>query len=92
MREIPVTEARAQLSDLVSQVAYGGEPVVLTRHGKALVALVPAALLSEAEAASGDPKAQDGPIVLDVTTQGTGRQDHYTIAAHHRDVDEPPRR
>lgn len=48
--EIPVTEARAQLSDLINRVGYGGERIVLTRHGKPLVALVPAADLATAPA------------------------------------------
>lgn len=41
-REIPVTQARADLAELVNRVAYSGERVVLTRHGKAMAALVPA--------------------------------------------------
>ena len=41
-REIPVTQARADLADLVNRVAYSGERVVLTRHGKAMAALVSA--------------------------------------------------
>ena len=42
-REIPVTQARADLADLVSRVGYSGERILLTRHGKPLAALVPAA-------------------------------------------------
>ncbi|HEY3682385.1 MAG TPA: type II toxin-antitoxin system Phd/YefM family antitoxin [Streptosporangiaceae bacterium] len=41
-REIPVTQARADLAELVNRVAYSGERLVLTRHGKAMAALVPA--------------------------------------------------
>jgi prevent-host-death family protein len=40
--EVPVTEARAEFSELINRVGYGGERVVITRHGKPLVALVPA--------------------------------------------------
>ncbi|MEU6527356.1 type II toxin-antitoxin system Phd/YefM family antitoxin [Streptomyces sp. NPDC046924] len=40
--EIPVTQARAELADLINRVVYGGERVVVTRHGKPLVALVSA--------------------------------------------------
>lgn len=40
--EISVTEARAEFSDLINKVGYGHERVVITRHGKPLVALVPA--------------------------------------------------
>ena len=38
--EIPVTQARAEFADLINRVVYGGERVVVTRHGKPLVALV----------------------------------------------------
>lgn len=37
---IPVTEAKAQLTDLVRR-AEAGEPVVLTRHGVPVVQLTP---------------------------------------------------
>jgi prevent-host-death family protein len=40
-REVPVTQARAELAELVSRVGYSGERILLTRHGKALAALVP---------------------------------------------------
>lgn len=77
-----MTEARAQLSDVVSQVAFGGEPVVLTRHGKALVALVPAALLAKLT----ETDAEGAPVVLDLASQPDGQQGGYTIAAQHRGV------
>lgn len=47
--EIPVTQARAELADLINRVVYGGERVVVTRHGKPLVALVSAADLERLE-------------------------------------------
>ncbi|MGH3332019.1 MAG: type II toxin-antitoxin system Phd/YefM family antitoxin [Nocardioidaceae bacterium] len=34
MHEVPVTEARAEFSELINRVAYGGEPVVITRPRK----------------------------------------------------------
>ncbi|MCO5993391.1 type II toxin-antitoxin system Phd/YefM family antitoxin [Actinoallomurus rhizosphaericola] len=40
-REVPVTQARADLAELVNRVGYTGERVLLTRHGKPLAALVP---------------------------------------------------
>ena len=43
---ISMTEARAQLAELANRVAYGGERVVLTRHGKPFVALISAADLA----------------------------------------------
>ncbi|MEU5212436.1 type II toxin-antitoxin system Phd/YefM family antitoxin [Streptomyces sp. NPDC020742] len=45
--EIPVTQARAELAELINRVVYGGERVVVTRHGKPLVALVSAAELEQ---------------------------------------------
>jgi prevent-host-death family protein len=49
--EVPVTQARAEFADLVNRVVYGGERVVVTRHGKPIVALVPAADLDRLEEA-----------------------------------------
>ncbi|MFJ3659666.1 type II toxin-antitoxin system Phd/YefM family antitoxin [Streptomyces sp. NPDC090119] len=50
--EIPVTQARSELAELINRVVYGGEHVVLTRHGKPLVALVSAADLERLESAT----------------------------------------
>jgi prevent-host-death family protein len=47
--EVPVTQARTEFADLVNRVVYGGERIVVTRHGKAIVALVPAADLDRLE-------------------------------------------
>lgn len=81
-----MTEARAQLSDLVSQVAFGRQPVVLTRHGKPLVALVPVALLDELPA-DGHDAGDAGPVVLDLTTRTGEAQEHHAIAARHPRTD-----
>jgi prevent-host-death family protein len=60
-REIPVTEARAEFADLINRVGYGGERVIITRHGKPLVALVPAD-----EAGLAEAPGEDTVVVLDV--------------------------
>jgi prevent-host-death family protein len=39
--EIPVTQARDELADLINRVAYGHERIVLTRHSKPVACLVP---------------------------------------------------
>jgi prevent-host-death family protein len=44
--EIPVTQARAELAELVNRVAYTGERVTLTRHGRPVAGLVSAADLA----------------------------------------------
>jgi prevent-host-death family protein len=87
MQEMPVTEARAQLSDLVSQVAFGRQPVVLTRHGKPLVALVPVSLLDELSAGGHEAGADAGPVVLDLTTRPGDAQERQAIAARHPRTD-----
>jgi prevent-host-death family protein len=74
--EIPVTEARAQLSDLINRVGYGGERIVLTRHGKPLVALVPAADLEAAPAHLDEPS-----VLLDLSSRASGSRSSYDIAA-----------
>jgi prevent-host-death family protein len=51
--ELTVTEARAQLADLVNRVAYSGDRIVLTRHGRPMAVLVPVDA-AEALAASDD--------------------------------------
>jgi prevent-host-death family protein len=66
-REIPVTEARAEFADLINRVGYGGERVIITRHGKPLVALVPAD-----EAGLGEAPAEDSVVVLDVGSAALG--------------------
>jgi prevent-host-death family protein len=40
--EIPVTQARDELADLINRVAYGHERIVLTRHSRPVACLVPA--------------------------------------------------
>lgn len=74
--EIPVTEARAQLSDLINRVGYGGERIVLTRHGKPLVALVPAADLEATPTRDEEPA-----VLLDLSAQPGRSRSSYTIAA-----------
>lgn len=41
-----VSDARAQLSQLVEQVAYSGQPVLLSKHDRPRVAIVPLDLLA----------------------------------------------
>jgi len=52
MTVLPTSEARAELSDLVNRVAYGGERIVLERHGRHVAALVPMTDFAHLEAAA----------------------------------------
>lgn len=75
--EIPVTEARAQWSELINRVGFGKERIILTRHGKPLVALVPAETLDELGG-----EGPGGSTVLDISSQASGSGPaHLTIAA-----------
>jgi len=43
LSEIPASEVRAQISEVISRVAYGGERVIISRNGKPQVAVIPIA-------------------------------------------------
>ncbi len=47
--EIPATEVRGQISEVISRVAYGGERVVISRNGKPQAAVIPIADLERLE-------------------------------------------
>ncbi|MEV8309588.1 type II toxin-antitoxin system Phd/YefM family antitoxin [Streptomyces flavidovirens] len=84
--EIPVTQARAELAELINRVVYGGERVVVTRHGKPLVALVSAADLERLE---GEQEAAEESVISSVSTFGSassaaGERRRFGIAAEHR--------
>ncbi|WP_333777796.1 type II toxin-antitoxin system Phd/YefM family antitoxin [Streptomyces sp. IBSBF 3136] len=84
--EIPVTQARAELAELINRVVYGGERVVVTRHGKPLVALVSAADLERLDAldeAAGEQVASSVSGVREVAPAARERQ-RFGIAAEHR--------
>ncbi|MEP6801736.1 MAG: type II toxin-antitoxin system prevent-host-death family antitoxin [Acidobacteriota bacterium] len=50
MTILPASEARAGLSEILNRVAFGGERIVLERHGKHVAAIVPMSDLSSLEA------------------------------------------
>lgn len=52
--EIPVTQARDELADLINRVAYGHERIVLTRHSRPVACLVPADDLERLERADAE--------------------------------------
>ncbi|MFG2759499.1 type II toxin-antitoxin system Phd/YefM family antitoxin [Streptomyces wuyuanensis] len=85
--EIPVTQARAELAELINRVVYGGERVVVTRHGKPLVALVSAADLQRLEAAE---QAAEEAVIPSVSSlrstepSAAGERGRFGIAAEHR--------
>lgn len=85
--EIPVTQARAELADLINRVVYGGERVVVTRHGKPLVALVSAAdleRLEEPRESPGDQVITSVTPVRDTAASAPREHHRFGIAAEHR--------
>lgn len=52
--QVSVTDARGQLADLVNRVAYTGEQVTLTRHGRPVAVLVSVADAERARGALGE--------------------------------------
>ncbi|MFE2964254.1 type II toxin-antitoxin system Phd/YefM family antitoxin [Streptomyces sp. NPDC059340] len=84
--EIPVTQARAELADLINRVVYGGERVVVTRHGKPLVALVSAADLERLEEL---PESTEEQVVSSLSSvrevaSAPRERQRFGIAAEHR--------
>ena len=85
--EIPVTQARAELADLINRVVYGAERVVVTRHGKPLVALVSAADLERLEKldAVGDERVISSVSgVHEVASAPREQRQRFGIAAERR--------
>ncbi|MET7358754.1 type II toxin-antitoxin system Phd/YefM family antitoxin [Streptomyces sp. NPDC005562] len=90
--EIPVTQARAELAELINRVVYGGERVVVTRHGKPLVALVSAEDLERLEALAEAVESVEERTVSTVTSigsvpPGSSERHRFGIAAEHRGPD-----
>jgi prevent-host-death family protein len=84
--EIAVTQARKIFAELLNRVVYGGEEVVLTRHGKTVAGLVSAEdleLLRQVRSARLDltraarPTADEGP-------RGVPEESPLRVAAQYR--------
>ncbi|MEU5400947.1 type II toxin-antitoxin system Phd/YefM family antitoxin [Streptomyces sp. NPDC005963] len=87
--EIPVTQARAELAELINRVVYGGERVVVTRHGKPLVALVSAADLERLETPAAQAEGEEAPVISSVSSVGgtgtrSSERGSYGLTAEHR--------
>ncbi|MBG0857393.1 type II toxin-antitoxin system Phd/YefM family antitoxin [Streptomyces spinoverrucosus] len=87
--EIPVTQARAELAELINRVVYGGERVVVTRHGKPLVALVSAADLERLDALGEVQEFGEEQVISSLSTVREAaspprERQRFGIAAEHR--------
>lgn len=71
MANVPFSEARTHLTDIVNEVAYGGERIILTRKGKQLVAIIPLEDLRALEAIENKIDLEDAKKALrDVEKHG----------------------
>lgn len=72
MTSVPFSEVRAHLTDIVNEVAYGGERVILTRKGRELVAIIPLEDLRALEAIENKIDLEDAKKALhDIEKHGT---------------------
>ena len=86
-REIPVTQAREELADLINRVAYGHERIILTRHSKPVACIVPPEDLAKLEQLE-----QQGQESINLTSAGSvldlhpraAAPDALPLAAQHR--------
>lgn len=84
--EIAVTEARKIFAELLNRVVFGGEEVVLTRHGKTVAGLVSAEdleLLRQVRAARLDLTRADL-TALDDGPRGVSEEPPLRVAAQYR--------
>jgi prevent-host-death family protein len=87
VKEVPVTQARADLSNLVNEVFYNHERITLTRHGKALAVLVSpedARLIDSLTSTTAD--AHHPLQIVDTT----GSRQDLGLAAHYDDPSSGP--
>jgi prevent-host-death family protein len=88
-QEIPVTQARDELAELINRVAYGHERIILTRHSKPVACIVPPEDLAWLE--------QRGQERINLTSTGSvvdlphlpPAADPLPIAAQHRPQRQP---
>jgi prevent-host-death family protein len=88
--EIPVTQARDELAELINRVAYGHERIILTRHSKAVACLVPPEDLQRLES---ERLESEGQAVIRLTSTGQppeiSQSAPLRIAAQHRPPGQP---
>jgi prevent-host-death family protein len=69
---VPFSEARTHLTDVVNEVAYRGERIILTRKGKHLAAIIPLEDLAALEAIEDQIDIEDAKKALrDIEKHGT---------------------
>lgn len=72
-REVSLTEARAELTDLINRAQYGGETTIITRHRR------PAAIIAPAPQ---EDTMTDTPVKIILRTTTAGLHRHYAGEEH----------
>ncbi|MFE6098347.1 type II toxin-antitoxin system Phd/YefM family antitoxin [Streptomyces laurentii] len=90
---VPLAEARAQLSKLVTLAEYTGQVTALTRYGQPVAAIVPAKLLPLLAGAAAGPAPVDAAFSAAVqahaaTITGTSHEENAAILDELRQDDE----
>jgi prevent-host-death family protein len=93
--EIPVTQAREELADLINRVAYGRERIVLTRHSRPVAVIVPPAdlaVIEERERQEGQagPSAGEGRQGAGITYIGLGSDPGGSVPLSPAALSQPP--
>ncbi|HEX6450146.1 MAG TPA: type II toxin-antitoxin system Phd/YefM family antitoxin [Trebonia sp.] len=87
--EIPVTQARDELAELINRVAYGHERIILTRHSKPVACLVPPEDLQQLEQGSQEMIRLTQTGQASEISQSSGIAAPLRIAAQHRPPGQP---
>lgn len=87
---VSVTDARSQLAELVNRVAYTGEQVTLTRHGRPMAVLVPVADAQRARVGLGE-EANEAAASLPARTLQVPEQPEQPLEIAARTATGPPR-
>lgn len=88
--DIALTEARAALAELVNRVAYSGDRVTLTRHGRAVAAIISTEDLQRLIQLDQGPLPAIADLVSSPAATAVGPPpDLYVAAGHAQDAPRP---
>jgi prevent-host-death family protein len=85
--EIPVTQAREELAELINRVAYGHERIILTRHSKPVACLVPPEDLARLQ--EGEQEGPSVPYAAGSAPAAAGAPGLMPVAAQYRAPGQP---
>ncbi|WP_305042319.1 type II toxin-antitoxin system prevent-host-death family antitoxin [Geoalkalibacter sp.] len=84
MREIPLSEARAKISDLAGAVRYNRERIALTKHGKPVAYLIGAQDMQRLEEAENSAPPTAYPTLAQLRADDLGQRTAKALAGARR--------